>query len=222
MKTYHKIETLFLRDMNGTKKLVPGAYRNSMVEYLKDLTWEFTEKVDGTNIRVHWDGYRVTFGGRTDSAQIPVHLMNKLVEKFSGPETEQIFETLFGENQATLFGEGYGPKIQTGGGLYGPEADFILFDVTKNDVFMDRGAVGWVAEALGIQTVPVVLYGTLKDGVRFASQPQKSRLGNQEHEMEGLVARPLHNIFDNRGERVIVKIKYNDFKDIDVSGWLDA
>ena len=38
--------------MDGNKKLIEGRFRNPLVEYLKDNEWVFTEKVDGTNIRV--------------------------------------------------------------------------------------------------------------------------------------------------------------------------
>lgn len=56
MKTYEKIETIYARDIEGTKKLIPGEYHNETVKYLKDCEWIWTEKVDGTNIRVYWDG----------------------------------------------------------------------------------------------------------------------------------------------------------------------
>ena len=46
MKTYEKIETLYQRDIEGTKKLMPGVYRNPTMEFLKDNTWEWTEKVE--------------------------------------------------------------------------------------------------------------------------------------------------------------------------------
>ena len=75
MKEYHKIETLFERDMEGNKRLIEGKFRNPLVEYLKDNRWQFTEKIDGTNIRVHWDGHQVIFGGRTDAASLPSHLV---------------------------------------------------------------------------------------------------------------------------------------------------
>lgn len=52
MRTYEKIETLFARDMYGTKKLIPGLYRNETVEFLQDVPWVWTEKVDGTNVRI--------------------------------------------------------------------------------------------------------------------------------------------------------------------------
>jgi len=53
MKEYHKIESVFEREMERNKKLIESKFRNPVVEYLKDNEWIFTEKVDGTNIRVH-------------------------------------------------------------------------------------------------------------------------------------------------------------------------
>ena len=92
MIKYHKIETLYNRDMDGTKKLISGDFRNETVEYLKDNIWVFTHKIDGTNIRVFWDGHKVIFGGRTDDAQIPSGLSERLNELFSTSEAEEIFE----------------------------------------------------------------------------------------------------------------------------------
>ena len=92
MIEYNKIDTLYKRDMEGTKRLLEGEFRNPTVEFLKDNIWQFTEKVDGTNIRVYWDGHKVQFGGRTDRAEIPTHLMNYLNNTFSTSEAEQIFE----------------------------------------------------------------------------------------------------------------------------------
>ena len=97
MKEYHKIETIFERDVDGTKKLIEGKFRNEAVEFLKNNVWQFTEKIDGTNIRVPWDGYEISFAGRTDRAQIPNHLMDKLNEIFSNVSTEDLFEQMFGE-----------------------------------------------------------------------------------------------------------------------------
>jgi hypothetical protein len=44
MKEYHKIETLFERDMEGTKKLIKGKFRNECVEYLKDKRMDIYRK----------------------------------------------------------------------------------------------------------------------------------------------------------------------------------
>ena len=78
MTKYNKIETLYKRNVNGDKKLIVGEFRNPTIEYLKDNKWEFTEKIDGTNISIVWDGFGITFHGRTEKAQIPSFLLDKL------------------------------------------------------------------------------------------------------------------------------------------------
>ena len=92
MNEYTKIETIFERDMEGTKKLIEGKFRNETVEFLKDNAWYGTEKIDGTNIGVVWDGHKVSYQGRTESSSIPAHLMNKLIEMFGGAVNEELFE----------------------------------------------------------------------------------------------------------------------------------
>ena len=209
MIEYNKIETLWERDMDGSKKLIEGKFRNPTVEYLKDNTWVFTEKVDGTNIRVHWNGHKVIFGGRTEDAQIPSHLLNKLIEMFGSDEAEQIFEQKFGEMEVILFGEGYGPKIQKGGS-YRPDVSFILFDVLIGGNYQPRESVEDIARAFGIDIVPIILEGTIQDGVDFVKSGPKSTMGTAM--MEGLVGRPKIEMRDRCGKRVIVKIKVRDFK----------
>jgi len=207
MKEYHKIETLYERD-EKTKKLIMGKFRNETVGYLKDNKWVFTEKIDGTNVRVFWDGHKVTFSGRTDTSQMPSHLMNKLFELFGGEINEQMFEQKFGETSVMLYGEGYGVKIQNGG-LYRSDVSFILFDVEIDGLFLKREAVEDIAKYFGLEIVPIVLTGTIQDGVDFVLNDPKSTIGNAT--MEGVVGRPEIELFDRRGERVIVKIKRKDF-----------
>lgn len=212
MKEYHKIESLYERDMEGTKKLIEGKFRNPLVEYLKDNEWIFTEKVDGTNIRVHWDGHRVMFGGRTDSAQIPTFLLNDaLYPKFAGTVNEQLFEQKFGGTPVTLYGEGYGAKIQKDGGLYRQDTGFILFDVQVDGVYLSRESVEEIAKAFEINVVPIVLRGTLDQAVAYVKARPKSGISTEEKESEGLVGTPAVRVFDHQGSRIIVKIKVEDF-----------
>ena len=138
MRTYEKIETVFNRDTVGTKKLILGNFRNETVEFLKDVEWMFTEKVDGTNIRICWNGHRVEFRGRTDNAEIPKPLLSALNEIFGTSETEELFEQTFGEKNVILFGEGYGGKIQGVGGGYSPNETFILSDVLIDENYQTR------------------------------------------------------------------------------------
>ena len=211
MRTYEKIETIFERDIEGTKKLIPGKFRNETVEFLKDCVWEWSEKVDGTNIRVFWDGHSITFGGRTEKAQIPANLVNRLNELFGGETNAQIFEQKFGEREVILFGEGYGNKIQSAGKFYNPDGvDFILFDVLIHDNYQPRETVNGIAKSFGIKTVPIVGEGTIDEAVQYVKGHPNSTLGNVE--MEGLVCRPKVELRDRAGNRLIAKIKYRDFK----------
>lgn len=207
LKEYHKIETLFERD-EKTKKLVEGKYRNEAMKYLKDNKWQFTEKIDGTNIRIYWNGHKVNFCGRTDRAQIPANLMNRLVELFGGETNEQLFEQKFGETEVILFGEGYGGKIQNGG-LYRKGQDFILFDVMIADNYQPRKSVEDIAKYFGIDIVPIILEGTLQEAVNYVKSKPKSSIGIADS--EGVVGRPVIELQDRCGKRIIVKIKVRDF-----------
>lgn len=210
MNEYHKIETLFERDMEGTKRLIEGKFRNECVEYLQNNQWIFTEKVDGTNIRVHWDGHTVIFGGRTDNAQIPAPLVQTLNKLFLGITNEQLFEQKFGENPVTFYGEGYGGKIQSGS-AYTKEQSFILFDIKVGNTFLKRADIEELATAFNLKVVPVVLTGTLQQAIDYVKTKPLSPIAEEPKESEGLIGVPLARLNDFRGNRVIVKIKVCDF-----------
>lgn len=209
MIEYNKIDTVFERDMDGSKKLIEGQFRDKAVEFLANAEWVFTEKIDGTNIRIHWDGHRFEFGGRTEKAQIPAHLVNKLSEMFLTTEMEELFEQMFGEKDVILFGEGYGAKIQKVGSLYRSDVGFILFDVMIDGIYLLRENVENIATALGLEIVPIVLRGTIWAAVDFVKQKPQSTIGTAE--MEGVVGRPAVELRDRMGKRLIIKVKARDF-----------
>lgn len=212
MAEYTKIETIFERDMEGTKKLIEGKFRNETVEYLKDNRWIGTEKIDGTNIGIVWDGHKVSYQGRTERAQIPAHLMNKLIEMFGGTVNEELFEQKFGEMQVILFGEGYGAKIQKGGGNYRSDVSFILFDVylPEQNLWLKRDAIEDIAKTFGVDVVPIVYEGDISGAVEFVKSKPKSTIGMAD--MEGIVCKPAVDMLDRMGRRLIVKIKVCDFE----------
>lgn len=211
MIPYIKIDTPFERDTEGTKKLIEGKFRNETVEYLKNNTWLCSEKINGTNIGIVWDGHKVSFQGRTERAQIPAPLVNKLNELFGGTVNEELFEQKFGEMSVILYGEGYGPKIKKGGGLYRDDVSFILFDVYLPDqnLWLKRDAVEDIAKCFGIDVVDIVIIGTLQEAIDFVKTKPKSHIGTAI--MEGLVCRPAVEMLDRTGKRVITKIKMKDF-----------
>lgn len=127
MEEYPKIQSLFKRD-DRTHKFIEGEWALPEFEYLKDNLWRATEKIDGTNIRIDWNAQTqvVLLGGKTDNAQMPAFLLSRLQVLFP----REKFLALYPELSMTLYGEGYGAKIQKGGGNYIPDGrDFALFDV---------------------------------------------------------------------------------------------
>ena len=165
---YPKIETCFQRDA-ATKKLMDDVWRSDELEYLKNCEWIWTEKVDGTNTQIRWDGHRVTFGGRTENSNMPKPLMEFLEQTFGGEINEELFEQKFGENEVILFGEGYGPKIQSGGD-YRKDVSFILFDVKIGNFWLKRDGIEDVAKYFGIDVVPVIGYGPIQFAIDYIEE----------------------------------------------------
>lgn len=208
MKEYHKIDTVFKRDMNTKfKTLLMGEYSNDAFRYLANNEWVFTEKVDGTNIRVIISGGDITFGGKTDNAQIPASLVKRLEERFH-PQREALIAAF--PDGGCLYGEGYGARIQKGGGNYRPDQNFVLFDVRVGDWWLERPNIEAVAQQFGLDIVPIIGTGTISDMIAKAASGFYSTWGD--FIAEGIVARPAVELKTRNGSRIITKIKHSDFR----------
>jgi len=215
MSEYHKIETLYERDP-ATFKVRVGEFKNRTYDLLK--RWRFTEKIDGTNIRVIWqpavnNGEKgrpesLTFGGKTDNAQMHADLYKHLQQTFTIDKLRAVFP----DTGAVLYGEGYGAGIQKGGGDYSLTKNFILFDVLVDGKWwLSHENVEDVATKLNIDMVPDFGYMTLEEATEFVRLGFKSRLNGGLKDAEGLVGRPEEALFDKKGHRLIVKLKTKDF-----------
>ena len=215
MKKYPSIKTVFKRDPdNNFKTLLMGEYAMPEFEYLKDNLWDFTEKVDGMNIRVMYDSNpldnNVSFRGRTDNAQLSMDLVERLQELFPIEKFTKLWSSEeFGDSSVCLYGEGYGAGIQKGG-KYLDHKDFVLFDIKAGDFWLKREDVIDVALKMGIESVPGLGKGKLNQLIELVKSPQPSHWGD--FEMEGIVARPLVELVDRFGNRIITKLKAKDFK----------
>lgn len=207
-ETYPKIYGPFKRFTEGERKnqLDRTRWTNPNFEVLRDKEWWFTEKIDGTNIRVGWDGYRVQFGGRTDRAETPGDLLATLEEMFP----EELMEQQFGPTPAILFGEGYGAKIQKVGGNYRQDKSFVLFDVKVGKFWLQPADVYDIRYALGIDAVPGKLQ-TLDQAIETVEAGLKSSWAEKEMFAEGLVGVPMSGMLNRDGSRIQVKIKHVDF-----------
>ncbi len=215
MRTYHKINTIYKRAEKG--ELLLGEFSCPEFQYLAQNEWEFTEKVDGTNIRIMWTedplDYRIktlSFGGKTDNAQMHAPLVEYLHNTFD----EQLFWDCFGydrDQNVCLYGEGYGAGIQKGGN-YGPDQKFVLFDVWINDWWLKWEDVQKIGMELNIDVVPVLGRGDLYTMTNWCKNKFPSAWGD--FAAEGIVARPCLPLRTRRGDRIITKLKQTDMERI--------
>ena len=210
---YPKIETLFNRDKE-TFKIIEGDVR--LPEFSNIIWWHVTEKIDGTNIRIIYNSEvnRVDIRGRTDKAQTPKFLQKYLRHLFIPERLEFAFQEPEGE--VVLYGEGYGARIQKGGGNYRPkDVSFRLFDVKIGNWWLEPNSIDEIAEKLGILTVPYLGIMEKPQIIEFIKSEPKSVVAyqdsGQDYIMEGVVARSHPLVLRRNGRRVIFKLKVNDF-----------
>jgi len=220
MSQYHKIQGLYKRDMDKTSpnygKFIIGQYSKPEFEYLVNNTWVWTEKIDGTNIRVCCYTNplikEVEFKGKTDKAEMPHHLLAKLQHLFPKDKIFSTFEVGEEKPDVYLYGEGYGYKIQNGCKYFEgrKEVDFILFDIRIGDWWLKRPDIEIIANQLGIKCVPIIGEGTINEAIELVKPGFKSTFGD--FIAEGLVIKPKIELYTRTGQRIITKIKYEDFK----------
>jgi hypothetical protein len=206
---YHSIPTIFSRNEKGELRI--GRFSDPVFRYLRNLPFDYTEKVDGMNTRVAFDGEEITFHGRTNNAQLPANLVNWLNSNITVDKMHEAFDADC--TRVCLYGEGYGDGIQDRKYLDG-EQKFILFDVYVHGYWLKRKDVEDVARKLGIDVVPIVGTGSLYDMVYYVRDGFKSLI-NPSVDAEGIVARPIEELFLRNRDRVIVKLKTSDFKKVE-------
>ena len=222
MKEYPHIDSVYKRDKQG--KFILGDYSCPEFEYLKDNPWVWTEKIDGTNIRIMFSSLygsdlaiKRLIGGKTDNASIPARLIAWIDEHIDPTQGQlrEIFETTTpGFPNVCLYGEGYGAGIQKGG-AYSPDQKFILFDVKIDEWWLKREDIEDVADKLNLDVVPILNTCSLQDMVdvvqelAISANITSSTIGNAK--AEGFVGQPTIPMFNRRHQRIITKVKYCDF-----------
>ena len=213
MFKYPKIETLFNRD---EKFKVTEEIRLPEFENIKN--WLITEKIDGTNIRIiYTPEEKLIFRGRTDNASIPTFLLEELQNIFTIEKIKSILNNPI-EKGLCLYGEGYGAKIQKGGGNYNQYNSFRLFDIWIDSCWLEWDSVVEIAEKLGIKTVPLlgVAPMNIKEAIVFLGRFLFSEVANEEgiagHKAEGIVARAYPTMLFRNGIPIKWKLKVKDYK----------
>lgn len=215
MYKYPKIETLFKRD---EKFKVTNEIRLPEFENIK--RWLITEKIDGTNIRIiYTPEEKLIIRGKTDKTSIPTFLLEELQGIFTVERITAILNNPI-EQGLCLYGEGYGEKIQKGGGNYREGTSFRLFDVWIDGWWLEWEGIEEFAEQLRIKTVPTFpsdcIEGTdIKTAVALVKNNSSSIVANEEgifgHKAEGIVARAYPTMLFRRGNPIKWKLKVKDY-----------
>lgn len=175
--------------------------------------------------------FHVYYKGKTDNANIHPNLLKHLQETYP---TDKVLEALglkrfipkeeFADHKwqsyedipklYTIYGEGYGAKIQKAGGNYIKDGNgFIVFDVKVDDLYLLCPVRDEIAAKLGAPVVPFIGMMTLDEAIDFVRTGFKSRIAeNKDFMAEGLVIRNELGLKTRRGERIITKLKTCDFQ----------
>ena len=215
---------------------------NMRIEVEQEPIWAFdmNEPAEPGMVPSKLVGVKFTtrFRGKTDNANIPPTLLKYMQETFtddkvyaalgikeyipieewaehgwcvSKDDATPVYEKI--PTLYTIYGEGYGAKIQACGGRYlSNSVAFIGFDVKVNDTYLLRDNALTVFEKLGCQTVPYHGQMTIDEAIEKVRTGFVSAISEDRTMMaEGLVLSSPIGLKNRRGERLIVKIKYADF-----------
>jgi RNA ligase len=164
------------------------------------------EKIHGTSAHISWNGTDVHFSSGGEKHE-------RFVKLFDAPALTRSLLAL-GHPSVTVYGEAYGGSQQGQKWRYGETLRFVAFEVEIGDVFLAVPQALDVVTKLGLEFVHFVKTSTdlsALDAERDAPSEQAKRngiVGDQPR--EGVVLRPLVELKDNAGSRVIAKHKRDD------------
>ena len=203
-----------------------------------EVTREFITSDIGNNIGIKWN---VAYKGKTDNAQIPkmlyTYLTTELTEdkvlnalglskemyvtdELMQEKTWSVLNTQFNvyeldetkiPKRYTLYGEGFGAGIQSGG-YYRKDNSFIGFDVKVDNMYLLRENRDEIFKKLGVDIVPFIGKFTIDEAIEYVKKGFNSNIAEETHLAEGLVLRTPIGLQSRRGERIIFKVKTCDFQ----------
>ena len=200
---------------------------NIRIEVQSKTLWD--DQMEPCNVK--GASFCVFYKGKTDNANIHPNLMEHLTETYP---KEKVLESLGLKEYIpveewadykwqtyddipklyTIYGEGYGAKIQKAGGNYLSSGNgFAVFDVKVDGLYLLCSARNEIAAKLGAPVVPFMGMMTLDEAIALVRTGFKSKIAeNKDFIAEGLVIRTEIGLRNRRGERIITKIKHCDFE----------
>lgn len=240
---YTKINTLYKRDSKN--QIIIGDFSNAETEMLKDLLWECSEKIDGTNASIHiipgnidhvehkiseggadisynvFDEYTIEIHGKTESARIPSKLLANMQDICGNTDfvSALTYNGIPPQTIIKIFGEGYGEGIQKGG-RYTKDQKFIVFDIKIGERYVRRSVVEDICAKMNLDIVPIIGYMTLSSAEEMVKRGFKSLIAEDKTlQAEGLVCKAPMGLLDSQGRRIITKIKTCDYEKLRRCGY---
>lgn len=212
MKKYPSIDEVYtIQSVPQVGKRYTHDIPDPVVKSLMYTQWYCTEKIDGTNIRIGWDGQRsVEFIGRKNKeGNIPedhTGVPELLRDTF---DIDRVMSQEYPGKPMDLYVEAFGPKLSKTGDWYADEPLLVLLDVRINGFWLEPNNVADVGYTLRIPTAPVIPAGSLDRAIEIVEKGLVSRFGD--FPAEGIVAKAKHGLLNRKGERIITKIKTEFF-----------
>jgi hypothetical protein len=133
------------------------------------------------------------------------------------PNREGQYEVCLEEAPIYIYGEYFGTGIQKCGSRYIQNGNaFLVFDIKQQGWWLPKENRDEMCKTLGLETVPflgVMPLSDIEDMVRGGFTTKFDNAADPTMIEEGIVARPVIPLFDSRGNRIIVKVKYCDYID---------
>lgn len=218
MSSYHKIQSLFKRNPDGS--FIESEWSRPEFELLAELDWMGHEKIDGTNIQlwnfrpddaplglqqlpIYGKTYKASLHGGSHQILLDTHAKLK----------QFVEDSQLGLCEVGFFGELYGAKIQSGGHYIPDGFGFCLFDVFIEGNWQSQDNVKSIAETYGITCAPLVATHDLFTWVgKIREKGYLSSILHEGARNEGVILRPILELQDRCGQRIISKLKFKDFK----------
>lgn len=198
----------------GRQSFIVGDYARE--EFGLINKWRVEEKIDGTNIRVDISRLSYTiFQGRTDKAEIPAVLHRRLSEIFNDFTKKEFWnKDKKKSDHLILFGEGYGPNIQSGEN-YRDDVGFTLFDCASGygNRWSSREEVKSIADFFRIPTPHDYGMMTEQEIIDLVKSKPQSPSAIRPKELEGVICRSEPLLICNKDYSPLMwKLKCKEFK----------
>lgn len=185
---------------------IPNLYKDIRILDFKQCY--ALEKIHGTSAHIQLKDGKLLFfsGGAKHEHFLSLFNEDELLSKFTSLECPSI----------VVYGEAYGGKMQGMSHTYGSELKFIAFEVKIGNAWLSVPNAHEVAIKLGFNFVDYELISADINTINTERDKpcmMAKTMGLGEKIREGVVLRPIREYLDDRGNRIIIKHKRDEFKE---------